>query len=114
MDVEFLVNVDENLAGEEPYVMEFNPRFSGGVHCAVDSGFLRDYMDILCAICENTPDRELPNRNSWPLVRSDDHTPNSRLKDYNPLKFYLNAKRMWQVCSIAGYFTSNVPVLDHL
>merc|ERR1712217_153481 len=114
MDVEFLISMDDSLAGDDPFILEFNPRFSGGVHCSVGSGFLEDYMDLLYAVCEGTPESDFPNRESWPLIRSDAHTPNSRLKDFNPLKFYLNFKRMWQVCSIAGYFTSNVPVLDRI
>jgi len=111
MDVEFFVPEDPS---EGVSILEFNPRFSGAVHSSLTSGFLEDYLDLLYKELERDVSpvsllRSLSRGESFeefvgtlkrcctwtcesqrcgPLTRSDDHEPDSWLRNYNLTKFY--------------------------
>lgn len=99
MDVEFLAEeVDQYLMTPIINIMEFNPRFSGGVHASLRSGFLEDYFVLLSARVQGVADEETPRRASWPHIRSDGHVPNCNLQNFNPLCFYI--RMLWQLVTL--------------
>lgn len=102
MDIEFVVSEGHERV-ETPLVriLEFNPRFSGGVHAALGSGFLEDYMSLLVSRAQGSSDEKLHHRETWPLVRSDGHEPRCRLQDYNVVQFY--AARMWAMLQLRSW-----------
>lgn len=107
MDVDFVLAEGRESAETSPtHILELNPRFSGGVHASLGSGFLSDYMGLLWSCAHGVPDGEMPNRDMWPIVRSDDHTPRCTLRDYNLVGFY--ARHIWSLLLLRSYCTCAV------
>mmetsp|Transcript_11056 Transcript_11056/g.12765 ORF Transcript_11056/g.12765 Transcript_11056/m.12765 type:complete len:172 (+) Transcript_11056:543-1058(+) len=93
MDIEFIVNPTEGL-----FLLECNPRFSGGLHTTLsNAGFLDLYFDVAT------------NRNKNSSNTCGNYSAgvdlNARLGDFNPTGFFL--KHPLKVLSLRHWFTDD-------
>jgi len=93
MDIEFIVNPTEGL-----FLLECNPRFSGGLHTTLsNAGFLDLYFDVA------------NNKNKNPSNTCGNYSAgvdlNARLGDFNPTGFFL--KHPLKVLSLRHWFTDD-------
>lgn len=93
MDIEFIINADDAF-----YLLEINPRFSGGLHTTLSNpGFLDLYFDVVNNK-RTTTDLSCGNYSSGVVMKA-------RLGDFDPTGFYL--KHPLTVVSVRHWFTDS-------